>query len=146
MTRLADRKGDYGFDAPYVLLMLVGVGLFWALVAGVLALFRVNFWAIPAAAIGIFTLLSAASFAYTTRRGKFVVWARILQRMNLRGDERVLDMGSGRGAVQLMAAQLVPKGQAVGLDLWRSADQSGNTADAAKRNARAEGVEGRTKF
>ncbi len=145
MARLADRKGDYGFDAPYVLLMVAGIGLFWLLVAVVFALFRA-FWAIPAATISAFTLFTAASFAYTTRRGKFVVWEHILEGLKLRGDERVLDMGSGRGAIQLMAAQLLTTGQAVGLDLWRPADQSGNTAEAAKQNARAEGVTERTKF
>ena len=49
-------------------------------------------------------------------------------------------MGSGRGAVLMMAAKLVPRGHAVGVDLWKSADQSGNSLDAARRNADLEGV------
>jgi len=36
--------------------------------------------------------------------------------------------------------KLVPRGPAVGLDLWKSAHQSGNTIDAARRNAELEGV------
>jgi arsenite methyltransferase len=145
VTTLSDRKGDYGFDAPNVLLTLTGIGLVWLVIAVVLAAFHVGFWAL-AASISLVVLLGAASFTYTTRRGKFVIWAEILEGLQLRGDERVLDMGSGRGAVQLMAAQMVPRGQAVGLDLWRATDQSGNAADVAKRNAQSEGVAGNTAF
>jgi ubiquinone/menaquinone biosynthesis C-methylase UbiE len=85
-------------------------------------------------------LLSAAVYVFTTRWGKFVVWEALLRGLDLRGDERVLDMGSGRGAVLLMAAKLLPRGRAVGIDLWKSVDQSGNTMDAARLNAEREGV------
>jgi ubiquinone/menaquinone biosynthesis C-methylase UbiE len=39
-----------------------------------------------------------------------------------------------------MAAQRLTTGRAVGIDLWRTIDQSGNSAEAARRNAVAEGV------
>src|SRR5436190_18800162 len=82
----------------------------------------------------------AALYLHFTLRGKFLVWAELLDQLNLRGDERILDMGCGRGAVLLMAAQRLTTGRAVGVDLWRSFDQSGNSADATRRNAIAEGV------
>jgi arsenite methyltransferase len=69
-----------------------------------------------------------------------VVWAELLDRLRLRGDERILDLGCGRGAVLLMAAQHLTTGRAVGVDLWRTFDQSGNSAEATRRNAVAEGV------
>src|SRR5262249_16006784 len=77
---------------------------------------------------------------YTTLRGKFVVWAGLLDQLGLRGDERILDMGCGRGAVLLLAAQHLTTGRAVGVDLWRARDQSGNAAEATRPNALAEGV------
>lgn len=49
-------------------------------------------------------------------------------------------MGCGRGAGLLLAARRVPAGRVVGVDLWRSVDQSGNSEDATAGNARAEGV------
>jgi cyclopropane fatty-acyl-phospholipid synthase-like methyltransferase len=67
----------------------------------------------------------------TTRVGKFEVWARILGDLGLRGDEQVLDLGCGRGAVLLSAAKLLPCGRAVGIDLWRP-DQTGNSAEAPR--------------
>jgi ubiquinone/menaquinone biosynthesis C-methylase UbiE len=85
-------------------------------------------------------LVIFGSALYTTLRGKFVVWAELLDKLELRGDERILDMGCGRGAVLLMAAQRLTTGRAVGVDLWRSVDQSGNSAEATRRNAIAEGV------
>src|SRR5262249_40568224 len=57
-----------------------------------------------------------------------------------------LDMGCGRGAVLLMAAQHLTTGRAVGVDLWRSVDQSGNSAEATRRNAIAEGVADRVEL
>lgn len=87
---------------------------------------------------GLYTLASAFSYAYTTRRGKFEIWARELD--DLDGGERVLDLGCGRGAVLMAAARRLSKGYATGLDLWRTKDQSGNRAAATLANAEAEGV------
>ncbi len=86
-------------------------------------------------------LAACAGFGlYASLRGKFVVWAELLDGLGLRGDEQILDLGCGRGAVLLMAAQCVPDGRAVGVDIWRKQDQSGNAAEATRRNAIAEGV------
>lgn len=88
-----------------------------------------------------------ACWLYTTRRGKFVVWSGLLDQLGLRGDERVLDLGCGRGAVLLMAAgHLTTTGRAIGVDIWSQGDQSGNAAAAAESNARAEGVADRVEL
>lgn len=127
------RKGKYGFDAPHVPL-LMGAGALVFLVGGVAA-------SVPALVVsGLFLLLSTASYLFTTRVGKFSVWKELLDRLQLRGDEQVLDMGCGRGAVLLMAAEHLPTGQAVGVDLWRRVDQSGNSEQTTLRNATLEGV------
>ncbi|MBC7840998.1 MAG: class I SAM-dependent methyltransferase [Gemmatimonadaceae bacterium] len=60
-----------------------------------------------------------------------------------RGDETVLDVGCGRGLMLIGAAQRLTTGTAVGIDLWRETDQSGNTPIATKRNAQIEGVDDR---
>ncbi|HEV3004734.1 MAG TPA: class I SAM-dependent methyltransferase, partial [Pirellulales bacterium] len=85
-------------------------------------------------------LACAGSGLYTSLRGKFVVWAELLDGLKLRGDERILDLGCGRGAVLLLAAQRLTTGAAVGVDVWRRGDQSGNAAEATRANALAEGV------
>jgi arsenite methyltransferase len=140
-AHLARRRGAYGVDAPIVPLMLAGFGAI-GLILGVLNLTTIHStpWAIVGFVYTASFLLSAGSYLYTTRAGKFRVWATILTDLGLRGDERALDLGCGRGAVLLMAAQLLPKGTASGVDIWKTGDQSGNDQAAAEGNARAEGV------
>ncbi|WP_246268533.1 class I SAM-dependent methyltransferase [Nonomuraea typhae] len=133
------RRGTYGFDAPWP---------FAGLIAGAAVLLSLTvvsfaFDVAPAGVAfllgGLYTLASALSYAYTTRRGKFAVWERELD--DLDGGERVLDLGCGRGAVLMTAAKrLSKKGRAAGLDLWQAKDQTGNRAAAARANAGAEGV------
>ena len=57
----------------------------------------------------------------------------------MRGDETLLDLGCGRGAVLLAAAKLLPNGRAIGVDIWR-ADQTDNSQQNTLRNAELEGV------
>jgi SAM-dependent methyltransferase len=82
---------------------------------------------------------------YTSCRGKFEIWTELIDQLALRGDERVLDLGCGRGAVLLLAAQRITTGRAVGVDIWRG-DQSGNSAEATMHNAAIEGVADRVEL
>jgi arsenite methyltransferase len=135
------RRGEYGFDGNMKgLLALLAVAA--ALPMAAVALARAGF-AVSAAitALVLALLLTALGFGlHATRRGKFIVWAGILDRLALRGNERVLDVGCGRGAVLTMIAERLPRGRAFGIDLW-TADQSGNCSAAAERNLVAEGVQ-----
>lgn len=138
---LARRRGDYGFDAPFYPLALGSCGLA-GLIVGV-CFILIPHWLIPGIICLIFGLLmciSTFSYVYTTRRGKFQIWAELLTQLALRGDERILDMGCGRGAVLLMAADLLSTGKATGVDLWITRDQSGNASEVTRRNAELEGV------
>ena len=133
LKTVARRKGSYGIDAPYLLVIpatLIVANVVDGVVSGTAWPF------IPALLI----LACMGCGWHTSRRGKFVVWAELLDALKLRGDERILDIGCGRGAVLLLAAQRLTTGRAAGIDLWNRADQSGNAADATRRNAAAEGV------
>jgi SAM-dependent methyltransferase len=138
---LSARHGDYGFDAPFGLLALGLVGTIF-LVAGILVIVPLSWFVLGIICLicASFLLLSTVSYLYTTRRGKFRVWAELLGRLQLHGDEQVLDMGCGRGAVLLMVAMLLPAGRATGVDLWITRDQSGNAMEVTRRNAGLEGV------
>ena len=130
-------------DAPYAF------GLIGIVIASCLAMSI--FGAVKSGILGpllpaLFMLTVAAFVLHTTLRGKFLVWAELLDRIKLRGDERVLDMGCGRGAVLLMIAHRLTTGRAVGVDVWRNVDQSGNSAEATRRNAIAEGVADRVEL
>ena len=133
------RRGSYGIDAPFAPAFLAGLVIFYLVLAIVTG--RARFWLAV-----LFTLAIEALHLHFTLRGKFVLWAELLDRLRLRGDERILDLGCGRGAVLLMAAQHLTTGRAVGVDLWRKVDQSGNSAEATQRNAVAEGVADRVEL
>ena len=137
----ACRRGSYGIDGGYA-----GVAVFGLIEAGLAGAMT---WAARrrrpavaalAAAGGAAVAGSAASYLYSTGPGKRAIWAQLLDDLGLRGDEHVLDVGCGRGAVLMLAAARVPAGRAVGVDLCRRRDQSGNSRAAAERNAVAEGV------
>jgi cyclopropane fatty-acyl-phospholipid synthase-like methyltransferase len=136
-------RGDYGYDAPYALIAFASIGA-----ASVIAAIG-SWWshrghlAATMGFYGAFFLTNAFSFLYTTRRGKFLVWNEILDELHLRGDERVLDMGCGRGAVLTAVARRLTSGHVTGIDLWSTHDQSGNSRDATMRNAALEGVDDR---
>jgi ubiquinone/menaquinone biosynthesis C-methylase UbiE len=133
------RRGSYGIDAPLAPAFLAGLVILYLVLAIVTG--QVRFWLVFS-----FVLAVEAWYLHNTLRGKFVVWAELLDRLGLRGDERILDLGCGRGAVLLMAAQHLTTGRAVGVDLWRTVDQSGNSAEATQRNAAAEGVADRVEL
>jgi SAM-dependent methyltransferase len=134
------RRGEYGYDAPYAVLIFAAVSVASAVAAAVCWREGEILVATRMTAFSLFFLANTASFLYTTRRGKFVEWARILDRLQLRGDERVLDLGCGRGAVLMAVARRLTTGRATGIDIWSSHDQSGNARNVTERNASAEGV------
>jgi SAM-dependent methyltransferase len=143
---LRHRRGDYGVDGDFRVISAPVLGALHA--AGIAGLGALTVRNIVAGARGgaVFSGVLTVGLAQlvgcylrTTRVGKFEVWSRILGDLGLRGDERVLDLGCGRGALLLMAAELLPRGRAVGIDLWQ-ADQTGNSPDATRHNAELEGV------
>lgn len=133
-------KGSYGIDAPYVPIISGLIGIVLVLIA---ALGTRGAWFWVCLIIGLVWLTQAAWYLQTTLRGKFTIWARILKQLQLVGDERVLDVGCGRGMVLIQAALLLSEGHAGGIDLWRSHDQSGNDPEATTANAVANGVSDR---
>ena len=109
-TIIPMRRGDYGYDATYALvivgLLAVGSGL-GAAIAWLQGPIRA---ATPITIYFAFFLANTSSFLYATRCGKFLEWNRILDRLRLRGDEAVLDMGCGRGAVLTAVARRLTDG------------------------------------
>jgi SAM-dependent methyltransferase len=140
------RRGEYGYDAPWFP-MLFG---FLSMAAGLGATISWRQGAIrPAMRMTlyfVFFVANTSSFLYTTRRGKFLEWDRILDRLHLRGDEGVLDMGCGRGAVLTAVARRLTTGRVTGVDIWSKTDQSGNASEVTLRNASLEGVAGRVQI
>lgn len=141
-------KADYGVDAPGVVLRFMILAVVGTL-ATVIAPFVVHTrdLALQIVSMGrvtaIWCAISASVMVWGSRVGKLRLRDRILSELALRGDEQVLDVGCGRGLLLLGAARRLTTGKASGIDLWQKQDQSGNTLETTRENARIEGVEAR---
>ncbi len=130
----------YGLDAPPVVRNLALAALVCWVVFGLILTtwlpITVNGALWPALSLS----LGAAAMIRSSRFGKVHRRERLLEQLSWRGDERVLDLGCGRGLMAVAAARRVPRGQVTGIDIWQSEDLSGNGAEAVARNAAHEGV------
>lgn len=90
--------------------------------------------------IGIVCLLQAVFMIWSSKVAKPKLRDRLIDSLALKGDEKVLDVGCGRGLLLIGIAKHLKSGKATGIDVWRTEDLSGNSADATRANAKAEGV------
>jgi SAM-dependent methyltransferase len=136
------QKPDYGIDAPGVIRNLLLIGLTLLAVSFVIARVGNVGPRIRATFLITGSILVAeglAMLAYS-KFGKFRHRDRMLGRIAWRGDEQVLDVGTGRGLLLIGAAKRLRSGKAVGIDIWSAKDLSGNTMEATQQNAELEGV------
>jgi ubiquinone/menaquinone biosynthesis C-methylase UbiE len=139
---------DYGVDAPGVMrtFFLLGVAclLFAAFAPHVVPIGSVKietrgfFW--PAG----FLIGEGLLFLLYVKFGKFRHRDFMLGMHEWRGDERVLDVGCGRGLLLAGAAKWIAAhrgtGHATGIDIWSNTDMAANSAAATERNLELEGV------
>jgi arsenite methyltransferase len=138
------QKPDYGIDAPGVIrnLLVIGValiisGIFFPTIhiGNVTVQWRPSaFW--PGGffvAEGILMLLYA-------KWGKFRHRDRMLNMLRWRGDEQVLDVGTGRGLLLIGAARRLTTGRGTGIDVWSTKDLSGNSLERTQTNVEVEGA------
>src|SRR5215469_2389266 len=140
---MSRQKPHYGLDAGRAVRAMFVIGLAGA--SGGILLVQRNLsrhlgLAYTLQVFGFFCLILATLMFASSRFGKLRARDRILARLKLRGDEAVLDVGCGHGLLLIAAAKLLPRGQAVGIDLWSQWQQSDNSREARLRNAALEGV------
>jgi arsenite methyltransferase len=144
---LTATRADYGLDAPTLVrnfllgggaLTIAGLGfLIWGFSLQGTAGNIIASIAIAVLITGIGFLFSGTMMIWSSRSGKMHARDRLLDSLQLHGDETVLDLGCGRGLLLIGAAKRVPQGRAIGIDLWSQQDQGDNRKDATLTNALA---------
>jgi SAM-dependent methyltransferase len=139
-------KPDYGVDAPGVVrnfFLLGAAALFAGIALRVFAGARSPLLG-SLISTGIYGgacwIATAAWMVFGSRVLKVRLRERLLDQIPWRGDERVLDVGCGRGLMLIGAARRLTSGMATGVDLWQTEDQSGNSPETTRANALAAGV------
>jgi arsenite methyltransferase len=138
-------KPDYGIDAPPVVRgMIVNGAVLMA--AGAIARYLITRSSLGSSlwSAGLFSGVSlwasAAYMVYCSKVAKFRLRDQLLDGLQWRGDEKVLDVGCGRGLALIGAAKRLTTGEAAGIDIWNASDLTDNTVMHTMANARLEGV------
>ena len=142
-------KIDYGIDAPGVIRNLLVLGVVFLAASLLIPPFHISnalvdlhgFWV-----TGLAFLLSGGLMLLYSLHGKFRHRDRMLALAKLRGDEDVLDVGTGRGLLLVGAAKKLVTGRAVGLDIWKTSDLSANARAKTETVLAQEGVTDRCRL
>lgn len=137
------KKADYGIDAPGVIRNMFIVAFICLVLAFVVAFIRIPSVSIPALTFicpGISFLLGGSLMMLYSTIGKYKYRERLLNMVEWKGDEQVLDIGTGKGLLMVGAAKRLTTGKAYGIDIWNEQDLSGNNSANALDNASIEGV------
>jgi arsenite methyltransferase len=144
---------DYGLDAPLLVKrMFTRAAWTFAIAMAVFLINRKEYPGPAAMVLAVFTVIAAGFLAvglymtWSSRTGKLKLRDSLLDGLELKGEEKILDAGCGRGLMAIGAAKRLKTGKATGVDVWDATVLSGNSADAAKANAKLEGVAERVRF
>lgn len=137
-------KPDYGIDAPGVIRNLFVIGILLLVLGPAFPVLRLGpvtvLWKSGALTTGVFCVIEGILMLVYAKRGKFRHRDRMLNMVEWKGNESVLDIGTGRGLMMIGAARKLSTGKAVGIDIWSTKDLSGNARAKTLRNAEIEGV------
>ena len=137
-------KPDYGFDgSPFgvAVVCLMGAVCF----GGGVALFAIPGFGLKIAAfvlmlLGLLMVFVGCSYFYYIKLGKLHRRDKMISMIDWKGNEKVLDIGTGRGLLMIGAAKNLTLGKSIGIDIWNFGDMHSNTYQNTMRNAELEGV------
>jgi len=137
-------KPDYGIDAPGVVRNLFVIGVLLLVLSSLFPVLRIGpviiLWKSGAIVTGVLCVVEGVLMIIYAKHGKFLHRDRMLAMVDWKGNESVLDVGTGRGLLMIGAAKKLTTGKSVGIDIWSTKDLSGNALDKTLQNAELEGV------
>ncbi|MGB0123463.1 MAG: class I SAM-dependent methyltransferase [Silvibacterium sp.] len=133
------KRADYGIDAPGVIRNLLVIGIVLLALFGISRHFQRS-WQYPCLWTGCLLVIEGIMMLVYSKWGKLLHRDRMLRLHEWRGDEQVLDVGTGRGLLLIGAAKRLTTGRATGIDIWNAEDLSGNAREGTEANLALEGV------
>jgi SAM-dependent methyltransferase len=134
---------DYALRVPPQLQLLLAAGVLGGLIGVGLLMTDANLVSIfDYVLIGVGVLSATFALALrvvTSPARRKRARRQMLDAIDWRGDERVLDVGCGNGFLLVDVAKRLSTGTATGIDVWK-AEAGEQSADVARRNAQLEGV------
>jgi arsenite methyltransferase len=151
MKKKRSEKPKYGFYAIKIIailffvveiigLLLLSVGYFvfnnrYLMIGG---------WLITAFGIYMIVAHFLSLYVFTgVDSGRFGWIAKLLE---IKGNEYVLDVGSGTGRTAIQMARRLTTGRLVGIDIWDTMELGGNSPERAYKNAEIEDVKDKVEF
>ena len=138
------QKLNYGIDAPKVIRNLLVIGA--ALVLCSLLVPKNAFLPVSefiqgsTLAPGVSLLICGSMMYAYAKIGKFQHRDKMLNLYGWKGNEKVLDVGTGLGLLMIGAAKKLSTGKSFGIDIFNNYDLSGNNIAQTNTNAKLEGV------
>ncbi len=137
-------KINYGFDASAIMrnmiifgATLIFLGLLIPYFFDSTVLKYISYVIILVAVVLL--ILGTSMYVYGIK-GKFKMRDFVLSKIDWKGNENVLDIGTGLGVYMIGAAKKLTTGKSIGIDIWRAEDLSNNTMENAYKNAELENV------
>lgn len=137
------KKIDYGIDAPHVirnLFIFSALGFLLPIGFPLITIGQVNIDTSGFIWMGILCGLMLLWMLLYSVYGKLKHRDRILNMIDWKGSEVVLDVGTGRGLLAIGAAKRLTTGKSIGIDIWNTEDLTKNAMESTIANAVLEGV------
>ncbi len=140
----------YGIDVPgvtgvFLILALILTGLGFFLGRESLQYSMYGFFASAFFLSAFFFLWIGFALVWSAVRGKKKAAHQLIQSLQLKGKETLLDAGCGPGLVLIEAARKFRKGHYVGLDNWSQSIWTENSRERTLLNAKHSGVSSQVK-
>ena len=125
-------KIDYGIDAPTAIRNLY-ITSFSALIVFIRSIIfiptnlLITIFDIWLLLVFFSTLIIPIFMIISSKYSKISNRDKLLERVNLNGEETILDIGCGRGLFSIGAAAKITAGKVYGIDIWNSKDLSENS-------------------
>jgi len=137
---IENKRSHYGYYGLGYFHLIVGVDIVLGIVVG---MFLSKAIGIIVIAFGLWSLLGYWVGMHFSKQHEPYDLSDIL---NLKGDEKVLDVGCGLGKATIGVAKLLNKGKVIGIDIWDRMDIINASPERAYENAEIEAVSDKVEF